>query len=356
MMDFIKSILVDNGFVSNYIDTILCSDFLNQDDLDFYEKCKSRNIWKTRVFNKLGFKSFTKQSLNYWRFRGYNSIECRDMVNSNKLKRTEPTPMQKQFWIDKGMSSKDAQSKINSFRKTMPEYWISRGFTKVEALDKITEYQKENSEKLKKKKIESPELFEDIGWNQKKYWIKKGLSEEESIKKVSELQNTFSLDKCIEKYGDAGMEIWKERQKKWVSKVFNENTNISSGTSKMSCDFIDDLLHDVNFTGTFLFGADEKYIMCNNTKKSFKYDFTYVEGKKIIEINGDFWHFNPDFYSNHSLVNKVTGKNLLEIRNYDLYKIKIAQNNGYNVLVIWENDIKKNRLETIKKCINFLEK
>jgi very-short-patch-repair endonuclease len=56
------------------------------------------------------------------------------------------------------------------------------------------------------------------------------------------------------------------------------------------------------------------------------------------------------------LVNKVTGKNLLEIRNYDLYKIKIAQNTGYNVLVIWENDIKKNRLETIKKCINFLEK
>ena len=357
MIDFIRSILIENGFVEKYIDSILDSDFLNSDDINFYESCKSRNAWKTRIFNRLGFKSFTKQSLNYWKFRGYNLVESRDMVASNKLKRRNPTPMQKQFWMDRGMDAKEAQCKINSFRKTMPGYWISKGFTESEALDNIISYQKENSEKLKKKKSEFPELFEDVGWNQKKYWIKKGLSEDESIKKVSELQNTFSLDKCIKKHGDiAGIKIWEERQKKWKDNVFNENTNISTGTSRMACEFINDLLLNMDFTGTFLYGANEKYIMCGIKKKSFKYDFTYIEKRKIIEINGDFWHFNPRFYSDESLINKVNGKTLLEIRNYDLYKIKIAENSGYDVLVIWEDDLKKNKLETIKKCINFLKK
>jgi hypothetical protein len=347
MMDFIRSILMDNGFVPEYIDTILCTDFLNQDDLDFYEKCKSRNIWKTRVFNKLGFKSFTKQSLNYWKFRGYNSVESRDMVAANKLKRTEPTPMQKQFWIDKGISNEDVQSKINSFRKTMPEYWMSRGFTNDEALNKITEYQKENSDKLKKKKIESPELFEDIRWNQKKYWIKKGLSEEESIKKVSELQNTFSLEKCIKKYGDAGMEIWKERQKKWILNYKKSNysrisqvlffeiitrwKNINNNSvyfAKYNNGFVED---DINH---------EYVISCSD--RIIKPDFFVYETKKIIEFDGLYWH-------NHNKRNKPENTRRESERDSILLK------EGYDILRICEGEYKSDKLETIKKCINFLE-
>ena len=37
--------------------------------------------------------------------------------------------------------------------------------------------------------------------NQIEYWIKKGFSEEEAKMKVAERQRTFTLEKCIEKYG-----------------------------------------------------------------------------------------------------------------------------------------------------------
>lgn len=50
----------------------------------------------------------------------------------------------------------------------------------------------------------------------KEFWMSEGYSEDEAIKKVSEHQSVFSLDKCIEKYGEhLGYIKWKERQDRW---------------------------------------------------------------------------------------------------------------------------------------------
>jgi len=203
IIEFVKHILIKNGFKENHVDKLLESNsFLNYEDFSFFSINKSKNIWRTRLFKKLNLKSFTPQSSNYWIFRGYSVLEARDLVNSSRVTRKEPTPMQKEFWMNKGLSEEESIYKIKTFRKTNLEYWESRGYSAEESIGKIKEYQKENSEKLKKKKVEKPELFEDIGWNQKKYWIKKGMSEEEAINKISDLQRTFSLEICVEKYGE----------------------------------------------------------------------------------------------------------------------------------------------------------
>lgn len=48
------------------------------------------------------------------------------------------------------------------------------------------------------------------------YWLKKGYSEEDAKNIISERQRTFTLEKCIEKYGEEkGKEVWKNRQLKW---------------------------------------------------------------------------------------------------------------------------------------------
>lgn len=48
------------------------------------------------------------------------------------------------------------------------------------------------------------------------YYINKGYSKEEAILKLKERQTTFSLKKCIEKYGkNKGLEVWRKRQEKW---------------------------------------------------------------------------------------------------------------------------------------------
>ena len=56
----------------------------------------------------------------------------------------------------------------------------------------------------------------DRNWTQVPYWTKHGYSEEEVKKIVSEKQATFSLEKCIEKYGEEnGRKKWLERQERW---------------------------------------------------------------------------------------------------------------------------------------------
>lgn len=48
------------------------------------------------------------------------------------------------------------------------------------------------------------------------YWLKKGFSEEEAKEKLKERQNTNSLEKFIERYGEVeGPKKWRERQQKW---------------------------------------------------------------------------------------------------------------------------------------------
>lgn len=50
------------------------------------------------------------------------------------------------------------------------------------------------------------------------YYTNNGMSEDEAKEALSERQRTFSLEKCIEKYGKVqGVEIWKRRQQKWLA-------------------------------------------------------------------------------------------------------------------------------------------
>ena len=68
------------------------------------------------------------------------------------------------------------------------------------------------------------------------YWTSRGYSEEEAKKIISERQVTFSLEKCIEKYGEEdGRQKWLDRQEKWQdtlkSKSVEEIERINQGKS-----------------------------------------------------------------------------------------------------------------------------
>jgi hypothetical protein len=64
------------------------------------------------------------------------------------------------------------------------------------------------------------------------YYIKRGFSEEDGLKLLKERQTTFSLDICIEKYGEiAGLKRWKDRQEKWLKNC--KRTNFSQISQKL---------------------------------------------------------------------------------------------------------------------------
>jgi G:T-mismatch repair DNA endonuclease (very short patch repair protein) len=195
-----------------------------------------------------------------------------------------------------------------------------------------------------------------VSWTQIEYWTREGHTEEEAKAIISEKQKTFSLEICIEKYGEeAGRKRWEERQEKWKSKVFNDETFIGGGHSMIATEMINGVLislQEKGYNGEIFHGERERFI--NNGKGNvFKYDLTFQDERKIIEFNGDFWHcnpelFEPDFWSKPK---KMTAQ---EIWDYDVKKKQAAEEQGYELLYIWERDYRNNKQATIDRCIDFI--
>jgi hypothetical protein len=71
----------------------------------------------------------------------------------------------------------------------------------------------------------------------------------------------------------------------------------------------------------------------------------------IIEYNGDYWHCNPIKYT-EDYFHQVKGMTARELWDYDNKKIDLIKSEGYNLEVVWENDLKQNPTlinEIIKK-------
>lgn len=202
-------------------------------------------------------------------------------------------------------------------------------------------------------------LIDDVSKNrsyntQLSYYIDKGFSEDEARILLKDRQTTFSLEKCIKKYGaEEGFEKWKTRQEKWKKKVFNDNQWIGKGTSKLNNDLIGEILKHGDNTQSLLYDKNEKYIYDKQNKRVYKYDLTNPKNKKIIEINGTFWHCKSGMYAS-DYFNKVKKMFASEIQQFDEHKINTAIKHGYSVLVIWEDEYYNNPDEIIKKCIDFI--
>lgn len=87
----------------------------------------------------------------------------------------------------------------------------------------------------------------------------------------------------------------------------------------------------------------------------FHLDIVSEPLKLVIEYNGDYWHCNPKIYSG-SYFHPKKKKTAEEIWKYDNNRLKILQNNGYETMVVWEHDFRKNTSETIQMLNNEINK
>lgn len=71
------------------------------------------------------------------------------------------------------------------------------------------------------------------------------------------------------------------------------------------------------------------------------YDFKINDFKILMEIQGDFWHANPEIYSPNDLMS-YPGKKMKakEVWKKDESKRKNAEKYGYKILYYWEKDLK----------------
>lgn len=239
----------------------------------------------------------------------------------------------------------------------MTEHWTKKGFTEEEAKSKIRASATMGGYNAHRSRVKSNPNYKETCVKNINYWTNKGFTEEEAIKIISKSQKTFSLEKCIEKYGSKkGKEVWQTRQDKW-QKTLNDKSNEekreinrrrlnSNNTFSKECiKFNNKLLSDLSFI-TFdkiYMGINEYFI--NDGIRFSMYDLTMFCGdiKIIVEYHGTAWHPKEYQFDWKSPV----GVTYEEQHSKDINKKLIAEKSGFVYFQIY-SDYTSIDYETLK--------
>ena len=121
-------------------------------------------------------------------------------------------------------------------------------------------------------------------------------------------------------------------RKRWQDKEFVERRSkaisgwLSTRTSKVEAKVGEDLL-PIGYEQGVRVG---RYVV----------DFINNDTRTIVEVNGDYWHCNPDSYD-PDYFHKAKNLTAKEIWEYDNQRNKHLQSLGYDVIIIWEKDIRQ---------------
>lgn len=176
------------------------------------------------------------------------------------------------------------------------------------------------------------------------YFIEK-YGKEEGTKFYEELnkQKAITLENMIKKYGET------EGYKRYDEFL----GNLKCFYSEISQELFNILLY-------FIPDKENVFYATHNGEKKFisleasgMVDFAY--NNKVIEFYGDYWHLNPQIFDE----NKTIFKNGMKYTAADLskreeHRIKVIESLGYDVLIVWENDYRKNKEQTVIQCLEFL--
>lgn len=331
-----------------------------------------------RFFNLHGSKTkpCTASTKQYWLFRGWTERDAEIKAQAHKLNRrsqgiTSISPFSQEFWLNRINPStgekytiEEADFVRNSYRPIRKEYWLVRGYSETESQQLAIDAKQTNNKKggyAKKNAFHGS--VNKIG-----FWEARGFTEAESIEKISVLQKTFSLDICINKYGpEEGLRVFNARQEKWLTSLYSNSTNDIAdmirrrtthhrGNKSPMASSLFKLIHveGARWGDSSDSGNSEFYVQVPSRRRGFLVD--YKLGNKIIEFFGDYWHANPDVYNTDDVISKFErhGRSLNEIRRKDSDRVRILEQLGYEVLIVWEADYKRDPETTVKKCKEFL--
>lgn len=306
------------------------------------------------------YKKTSRLSVESWLENGYTKEEAEKEISKiqsetslNNLNRFIPSR-------DNLLNFGYTEEEVNSICLTPSQvgFWLKKGFTEDESIKKISTHQTKIANEFADKRRNNPGEYSAVTQTQIGYWINKGFSDEESKEKVAEIQKTFSLDICIEKYGEEeGKKIFTKRQNKW-NKSLNEGGNLKIGYSKISQDLFEVLLDKYIDKDSVYFATHNKeYRLEKEQGGVWLYDFSDIKRKKIIEYHGDMFHGNPKKYLAedypHPFRKTMTAQ---EMWDKDEKKKKAAEEEGFEIFVVWDSEYRwGNKQKVINKCLEFLE-
>lgn len=247
------------------------------------------------------------------------------------------------------------------------DWWKFKGWNEKYIKHQISILQSNNSKKYRKKYSENPEKYKASITTNIEYWLKKGYTYEDAKKIISERQSTFSLKKCIEKYGYAeGSKKFNERQNKWQNtlkkkpnymEIVYKRTFNGICASKISQDLFINIHNNLKALNI---NIQDIYYQSNNHEWGFGiknrggvlYDFVIPSLKYAIEFNGERFHPNKNKLSEFdwNYWENPWGKSADYVYKKDKEKNKAITDKGFILDIIWESDYNLNKDKIINDC------
>lgn len=359
-----KNIRYDNETIKNEIESLIIK-------LEEQEGIVSLSLMRGWLIKNYSFKTKKWSELEYWIERGWSKENALIELDKRNKEIKQRSRLCEEYWVNKGYSKEEAVNEISKQQRksskcvktyhgkskkmliekgytedeikqicltpTNIKFWIKKGYSENEARDIIS---KNQIEAVKYVDFEKRLIPSNI-----QYWVEKGFKYEQAKDKVIERQTTFSLDICINKYGqENGLKRFNERQIKWLRNYKRNNF------SKISQSLFWSILeNDNSVINEKIYFATYNNGILDESGKNNEYrlellngvilpDFLDLGQKKIIEFDGTYYH-------------RSTPENSLREDKRD----KMILESDYQVLHISESDYKKNKEEIINKCIKFLK-
>lgn len=185
--------------------------------------------------------------------------------------------------------AKSHGGKLSAYSRNFKGYI---GLTEYEIDSKINELYNKKMSTVKANPHNNPKRVE--------YYLHRGQSEKSARSSLSSSQSTFSLEKCVEKYGeDEGRLIWENRQFRWMNSFLDKSeeelSEIYAKRTLYSCPSImfekssstTGIFYIVSSSNdcSFKFGISKRSVQARYSKKLLSGEFVVFEESKRLPVD-----------------------------------------------------------------------
>lgn len=315
----------------------------------------------------IGFEHGIKKA-SYWTSRGWTDIESvRKIKDVNSLRA---------IWSRKGMKPEEVEEKMKECGLQANKTYRNSGkydptkvgrsvkrylerinpisgklYTLDEAKEKCFTLQKRASDKRWEKFHLDPK-FEQLN-TRIEFYLAKGLSEDEARKALDDRQRKNGLEYYCNKYGiEEGSKKFAERMKIFGSKIKEDwkkqpwkRWKWGKRYSTASVNFFESIIESVPALLEYRCFFKENEFFLHKDGAIFFYDFCIKDLNLIVEYHGIKFHpKTPDDTSWKALYTDMTAH---EKYHKDQDKLKLANDSGFEVIVVWEDEVTFKKAELI---------
>lgn len=312
---------------------------------------------KNRIFKECLFSWKTKEQILDLYKKGYSPLQVAKLFeheigfkNINKFYSTFHGKKPRTFRVFSSFTTQIFARRLTSLipyskefhdiHLSKPQWWkirfshLDKNENEVKEIAKtqLLNWQKSTCEKRKKAGVYNPIYTID-------YWKN---SSDEPEKSIEQYKRSIS-PRCIEFWIKKGYDF--NEAKKRISDVCRSGALVTLKSLNGKCSSklekrIYELLNDESVSQQLFLGK-------------YAYDIYKKEEKKIVEINGTYWHADSRVYPDEN--QKLIHGTVHEIRLKDEQKISYAKSKGWDVLVIWELDYCKSPNDVIESILRFFK-